>query len=119
MIFQDHQLQAFHDAWKNHRDEVDIHIKRFTKHIEAEENRWEEIIKATQKNNELIKEHVESYKSQEKVLNDLIDLYRTGQAGIRIGSAVGKFAIWLASLGALSGLGHFIIVHFFSGKPPP
>ena len=119
MRFADAELQKFHDAWKSHREHVDKHIERFCQHVDMEENRWHEVIMSTKTNHDLIQKHIEAYRAQEEALNKLIELYETGQAGIKIGHAVGKFAVWLTSLSGLAVAGHFIIEHFFSGRSPP
>jgi hypothetical protein len=117
--FSDQQLQSFHDSWRTHRNEVDKHIERFLAHITTEEARWHELIMSTQQNRDLMREHIDAYRAQEQALKELIILYETGQAGIKIAKWLGKFAVWMTSLSGLALAGHFLLDHFFGGRPPP
>lgn len=112
MRFSDERLQAFYTSWKEHREQVDQHIFKFNDHIDREELRWDELIEAVEENARMIREHREESRQ-------LLELYNTGSAGIRILGWIGRFAKWLAGLSIFIGLYHVVVEHLSHGGGHP
>lgn len=112
MRFSDEQLQNFYDSWNAHKIEVNGYIEKFDKHIDKEETRWDELMQSVEDNTAL-------YAAQREATQKLVDLYKTGESGIKLLSWVGKFAKWLSGLAIFIALYHFVVEHFASGRPPP
>ena len=76
------------------QEKLDTHIEEFHQHVEAEENRWNQLLTATEKNSESIGELAASTK-------DIIEIYQAANGAIKVGITFGKFVKWVTQIAVI------------------
>lgn len=113
--FSDEKLNAFYKDFQEVQREFYSLMCDVREHMSKEEQKWEELNRTTEANSVILESQLQATAR----LAEVIELYDTGRAGLKIARWVSKFAIWLTSIGGLAAIGHFLLEHIYGGRPPP
>jgi hypothetical protein len=76
---------------------LDNHIEEFRSHAEAEQERWDKLLSAQEKNNEAIREIAESTR-------DIVDAWQATSGAIKVSKNIGRFIKWLAGFAVVGAI---------------
>ena len=79
------------------QEALELHIKEFEMHVEAENDRWLHLINLQEQNAKSITALAESTK-------DLVEAWKAADGAIKVGAAFGRFVKWLTGI-AIVGIG--------------
>ncbi len=75
------------------QQQLDIHIQEYTEHRAKEEERWDHLITAQEKNTQCILELTDSTK-------DLVTAWQAANSTVKVVSVIGGFIKWVVGVGA-------------------
>ena len=80
---------------------LDSHIEEFRSHAEAEQERWDKLLSAQEKNNEAIREIAESTR-------DIVDAWQATSGAIKVGKSVGRFVKWVGGFAIIGVIAQWL-----------
>jgi hypothetical protein len=80
---------------------LDNHIEEFRSHSEAEQERWDKLLSAQEKNNEAIREIAESTR-------DIVDAWQATSGAIKVGKSVGRFVKWVGGFAIIGVIAQWL-----------
>ncbi len=101
MRFSDAQMILLQKKVDNHIEEFHHHMDDYNHHVKEEANRWDHLLEITAENNASIQLLAESSKRTADSTRDIVEVWSNAQSVMKVGSALGTFGKWLASLTVL------------------
>ena len=87
------------------QQKLDNHIDDYKKHCDDENERWDHLIVAQERNTQSIKELTEATR-------DIVTIWQAADGTMKTMSAVGKFVKWLSGFAVLGVVANWVIEHF-------
>jgi len=80
---------------------LDSHIVEFQHHVKDEDERWDHLVSLQEENSKAIGELSGSIRDLSGSTKEVIEAWNAASGAIKVGSAIGRFSKWLASVAIL------------------